>query len=100
MTKNGGRAGAAAEGLQCLTCCPAQQVRRPKAADVVLLLLAACQKKPHSPQPNPIVKDGRGGGLGCLKRCFLTEQERKQNVDSQAPLALKMDAVRLLVACI
>ena len=45
MTKNGGRAGAAAEGLQCLTCCPARQVRRPKAADVVLPLLAACQKK-------------------------------------------------------
>lgn len=98
MTKNGGRAGAAAEGLQCLTCCPARQVRRPKAADVVLPLLAACQKKTHSPQPNR--KDGRGGGLGCLKRCFLTEQERKQNVDSQAPLAVKMDVARLLVACI
>ena len=75
MTKNGGRAGAAAEGLQCLTCCPARQVRRPKAADVVLPLLAACQKKNAFSTAKP---EGRTWWWPGLPKALLSDGTRKE----------------------
>jgi len=77
MTKNGGRAGAAAEGLQCLTCCPAQQVRRPKAADVVLLLLAACQKKTAFSTAKPY-SEGWTWWWPGLPKALLSDGTRKE----------------------
>lgn len=78
MTKNGGRAGAAAEGLQCLTCCPAQQVRRPKAADVVLPLLAACQKKTAFSTAKPYCSEGRTWRSGLPKALLSDGKETKR----------------------